>query len=127
MKRLKLKYILSIFLLSAAVIFAFHSHLSSAKYSDQNKNLSANDIANDIVERINEMELTIQIENELKKKGYQPAGLVSYQIYSPDEQYVVISLEKKDQINETIKKDIQKIVDSVSKENNFNSFVVDLK
>lgn len=127
MKRMNIKIVLLICLLFIATSFIFYNDLSLAKDSNENEVVEANKIANEIMERIDETKLSIQIEKELKKNGYSPHGLIAYQIYSPDEQYVIISMEKINQKNQDIKNDIQKIVNAVSKANNFNSFIVDIQ
>lgn len=124
---MKLKYSLIIFLSLLAIIFISYGNLSSAKNLNQSEVIENEDIINKIIEEIHEKELSIQIEEKLKKNGYSTSGLILYQIYSPDEQYVTISMENIDLKNKNVKQDIQKIVDIVSKENNFNLFEVDLQ
>lgn len=125
MKRPNIRFLLLICLLFTVTIFIFYNNLPSslAKESNQNKITEANEI----LEKIHETKLAFQIEEALKKNGYSPYGGIGYQIYSSDKQYVIIPMENIDPKNKDIKKDIQKIVDTVSKANDFNLFVVDIQ
>lgn len=81
----------------------------------------------EIVKRIHETKLSIQVEEEFKNNGYSPNGLIFYEIYSPEKQHLIIFMDKISQIDEVAKQDIQKIVDAVSKANDLNPFIVDLQ
>ena len=125
MKRPNIRLLLLLCLLFTITIFIFYNNSTSplAEESDQNEITEANEI----LEKIHETKLAFQIEEALKKNGYSPYGGIGYQIYSSDKQYVIIPMENIDPKNNEIKKDIQKIVNTVSKANGFNLFVVDIQ
>ncbi|CAM5208552.1 hypothetical protein UACE39S_00400 [Ureibacillus acetophenoni] len=127
MKKLNLKLILPIGLLVIVTISIFYGDFALARYFNQNENTKANEMVDEIQMKLHETELSIQIEEELKVKGYSPTGLIYYQIYSPQEQYMVIYMRNINLKNNDTIKDIEKIVNSVAKANNFNSFIVDIK
>ena len=110
MKRINVKIVLLIGLFFVATIFFLYNNLSLAKDSKGNEVIEANKVANEIMKKIHETKLSIQIEKELKKNGYSPHGIITYQIYSPDEQYEVIFMEKTEQKNNDIKKIFKKLL-----------------
>lgn len=123
MKRLNLKFVLPICLVFTVIAFIFYNNLSLAKDSNSDEIAEANEIK----EKVYETKLSLQIEEALRKNGYSPHGGIAYQIYSSDKQYVIISMENIDQENKDTRKDIQKIVDTVSKANGFNLFIADIQ
>ncbi|MCM3638712.1 hypothetical protein M3152_13480 [Sporosarcina luteola] len=83
--------------------------------------------AQEIIKRIQETNFTIKLEEELKRNGYSPNGLMSFQIYSKDKQYIMLYFGNIDLEDETIKRDIQKIVDTVSQANGLGLFIIELQ
>jgi uncharacterized membrane protein len=123
MKRPNIRFFLLICLVFTVTIFIFYNNSPLAKESNQNEITEANEI----LEKTHETKLAFQIEEALKKNGYSPYGGIGFQIYSSDKQYVTILMENIDPKNKDTHKNIQKIVDTVSKANNFNLFVVDIQ
>jgi len=125
MKRPNIRLLLLLCLLFTITIFIFYNNSTSPLAEESNQNEITE--ANEILEKIHETKLAFQIEEALKKNGYSPYGGIGYQIYSSDKQYVIIPMENIDPKNNEIKKDIQKIVNTVSKANGFNLFVIDIQ
>ena len=113
MKRPNIRLLLLLCLLFTITIFTFYNNSTSPLAEESNQNEITE--ANEILEKIHETKLAFQIEEALKKNGYSPYGGIGYQIYSSDKQYVIIPMENIDPKNNEIKKDIQKIVNTVSK------------
>ena len=123
MRRINKKIALLIFLLFTVMTFILYDNLSLAKNSNEDESTEANAI----LDKIEETNLTNQIEEELKKNGYTSYTGFAYQIYSSDKQYLTIIMKNIEEKNKNIKNDIQKIVDEVSKENDLNLFIVDIQ
>ena len=81
----------------------------------------------DIIKKIQETNFTFKLEGELKKNGYTPNGLTAIQIYSKDKQYITIPLKSIDPKDEDLKNEIQKIVDTLSRENGLGLFIIDIQ
>ena len=123
------KVFILICLVITVTIFIFYNNSPLAKESNNNKITETNGIteANEILEKIHETKLAFQIEEALKKNSYSPHGGVAFQIYSSDKQYVTILMENLDPQDKDTLKNIQKIVNTVAKANDFNKFVVDIQ
>lgn len=123
------KVFILICLVLTVTIFIFYNNSPLAKESNNNKITETDDIteANEILEKIHETKLAFQIEEALKKNSYSPHGGVAFQIYSSDKQYVTILMENLDPQDKDTLKNIQKIVNTVAKANDFNLFVVDIQ
>lgn len=83
--------------------------------------------AQEIIKRIQETNFTTKLEEELKRNGYSPNGLMSFQIYSKDKQYIMLYFENMDPQDEGMNRDIQKIVDNVSRDNGLGLFKIDIQ
>lgn len=129
MKRPNTRIFLLICLVLTVTIFIFYNNSPLAKESNNNKITETYGIteANEILEKIDETKLAFQIEEALKKNSYSPHGGVAFQIYSSDKQYVTILMENIDPQDKDTQKNIQKIVNTVAKANDFNLFVVDIQ
>lgn len=82
--------------------------------------------AQELINKIQETNFTLQLEEELKKNGYAPNGLTGFQVYSKDKKYIMLHFENINPKDEAVKKDIQKIVDTVSRKNGLGLFKVEL-
>src|SRR5690606_11127629 len=82
--------------------------------------------AQEIITKIQETNFTLQLEEEFKKNGYAPNGLTGFQVYSTDKKYIMLHFENINPEDEKVKKDIQKIVDTVSRKNGLGLFIVEL-
>lgn len=80
----------------------------------------------EIIERLYEADLSIKIINALKENGYSLYEGVGYSIYSADRQIVSLSMYDINLNDNKVKTDIEKIVNRIAKNNNFNPFTVDL-
>ena len=123
------KVFILICLVLTVTIFIFYNNSPLAKESHNNKITETESIteANEIMEKIHETKLAFQIEEALKNNSYSPHGGVAFQIYSSDKQYLTILMENIDPKNKDTQKNIQKIVNTVAKANDFNLFVVDIQ
>jgi len=117
--------ILVCLLIIGLIIFTFYINSPSPLPEASNQNGIAE--ANEILDKIHETKLAIQIEESLKKNGYSPYGGVGFQIYSADKQYVTILMENIDPKDKDALNSVQKVVDTVAKANGFNLFVVDIQ
>ncbi|MFJ8515264.1 hypothetical protein [Lysinibacillus xylanilyticus] len=81
------------------------------------------------VEKINkkiaETELTKKIINGLIEHGFSPDTRILYTIYSPENKVLTISISNFDGDDKTINK-ITNIINTISKENNLDTFSVEL-
>lgn len=110
-------------LLISGVIFTFYNNSPLPKESHQNGIAEANEI----LEKIDETNLAFQIDEALKENGFTPYGGTAFQIYSADKQYMTILMENIDPKDKDALKSVQNIVDTVTKANGFNLFVVDIQ
>lgn len=83
--------------------------------------------AQESIKRIQDTNFISKLEEGLKKNGFTPYGLMSFQIYSKEKQYVIIYFEDIDPKDKDMKREIQKIVDTVSRENGLGLFIIDLQ
>ncbi|WP_062107774.1 hypothetical protein [Bacillus niameyensis] len=116
--------ILSVSLIAIGAFFIFQlDDKSIAKTQNKLEELKE---GNDILKKIDETKLSDQVLKTLKDNGYNPTGVIGYQIY-PDQSLILISMESTDDTNKrNTEKDIQEIVDKVAAKNNFDSFIVEI-
>lgn len=122
------KVFILICLVLTVTIFIFYNNSPLA--NESNIKITETDgikEANEILEKIHETNLAFQIEEALKKNNYSPHGTIAFQIYSSDKQYATILMENLDLQDKDTLKNIQKIVNTVAKANDFNLFVVDIQ
>jgi len=79
----------------------------------------------EIRKKIEETELTKKIINALTENGFSPDKRILYTIYSPEHKILSFSLFNFDREDRTINK-ITEIVNTITKENNLNTFSVQL-
>lgn len=70
---------------------------------------------------------TSEVLQAIRKKGYDPDSSIGFLINSPDKQIIAIYLNNIDQVDKKVIKDIQDIVNTISKKNNFNPFTVEIQ
>ncbi|MFY0520020.1 hypothetical protein [Lysinibacillus sp. UGB7] len=83
--------------------------------------------AQEIGERLQSSNFTKEVLVALRAEGYFPDSTVGYLIDSPDNQFISIYLHNSDELEKSSKEEIQKIVNAVAKNNNINSFIVDIQ
>lgn len=83
--------------------------------------------AHEMINKIQETNFTIQLEEELKKNGYTPNGQTGMLVYSRDKKHIILYFENIDPEDETVKSDIQKIVDTVSRKNGLGLFMIEIQ
>ncbi|MCM3710656.1 hypothetical protein [Sporosarcina luteola] len=83
--------------------------------------------AHEMINKIQETNFAIQLEEELKKNGYAPNGQTGIMVYSKDKKHIILYFETIDLEDETIKRDIKKIVDTVSQANGLGLFIIELQ
>lgn len=83
--------------------------------------------AHEMINKIQETNFTLQLEEQLKKNGYAPNGQTMFQVYSKDKKYIMLYFENIDPEDETVKRDIQKIVDTVSQKNGLGLFMIEIQ
>ncbi|MFC5601758.1 hypothetical protein [Sporosarcina koreensis] len=83
--------------------------------------------AHEMINKIQETNFTLQLEEELKKNGYAPNGQIGFQVYSKDKKYIMLYFENIDPQEEIVKRDIQKIVDAISQANGLGLFMIEIQ
>lgn len=130
MKKIHVGLILFSCLLIVGAIFTFYNKSSLAKNSNEIQRNVENERkikeAEEVMKKIDEKEFSQQVTEALEKNGYNP-GVIAYQIYSSKKQIIVITLEDIDPKDKEIKKDINKIVNTISKDNDLNPFIINLQ
>ena len=108
-------------------IFVYYNTLPVTEIYPYTTVTTSNEIkeVNKISKKIDETELTKKIIDGLKKNGYSPNKRILYTIYSPENKVLTISLSNFDKDDKTINK-INTIINTISKENDLNSFTVEL-
>ncbi|WP_153062550.1 hypothetical protein [Lysinibacillus parviboronicapiens] len=83
--------------------------------------------AEEIGEKLQSSSFTKEVLQALRADGYFPDSTVGYLVDSPDKQFISIYLHNSDKLDKASKEEIQKIINRVAKNNNLNSFIVDIK
>ncbi len=114
-------------LITTIGIFVYYNTLPVTEIYPYTTITTSNEIkeVNEISKKIDETELTKKIIDGLIKNGYSPNKRILYTIYSPENKVLTISLSNFDKNDKTINK-INNIINTISKENDLNSFTVEL-
>ena len=83
--------------------------------------------AEEFSDKLQNTNFTSEVLQAVKEKGYYPDDSLGFLVDSPDKQVIAVYLNNIEQVNEKVVKDIQDIVNSASKNNDFNPFTVDVQ
>lgn len=108
------------------ILFLFvKSESSFADQSSENELKQA--YAEKFSTKLHSTNFTSEVLQAVREKGYDPDSSLGFLIDSPDKQVIAVYLNNIDQVDEKIIKDIQDIVNTVSKNNDFNPFTVEIQ
>ncbi len=124
MKGLKMSFLI-LFLLIFITVVLIKNNASPSEQSLHND--IRDNYAEEIGEKLQSSSFTKEVLQALRADGYFPDSTVGYLVDSPDKQFISIYLHNSDKLDKASKEEIQKIINRVAKNNNLNSFIVDIK
>ncbi len=124
MKGLKMSFLI-LFLLIFITVVLIKNNASPSEQSLHND--IRDNYAEEIGEKLQSSSFTKEVLQALRAEGYFPDSTVGYLVDSPDKQFISIYLHNSDKLDKASKEEIQKIINRVAKNNNLNSFIVDIK
>ncbi|QDQ03243.1 hypothetical protein FOH38_23990 [Lysinibacillus fusiformis] len=124
MKGLKMSFLLLFLSLFIIVVFV-KNNPSQSKQTPQNDDLQ--NYAEEIGGKLQSSSFTKKVLEALRAEGYFPDSTIGYLVDSPDKQFISIYLHNSDKLDKASKDEIQIIINTVAKNNHFNSFIVDIQ